>query len=107
MLASTVQSELQARFLADGVGMLARFNARRPLARITATRTVVGFGRDGAVVVPAPVDYVSWTQRIANFAQRRDLVTPKKIVLLTGQMSPLAKKNFQALGWTVYERTSL
>jgi hypothetical protein len=107
VLASTAQSELQARFLADAVGMLARFNARSPLARITATRTVVGFGRDGAIVVPAPVDYVSWTQRIANFANRRDLVAPKKIALLTGQMSPLAKKNFQALGWTVYQRVSL
>lgn len=103
-LASTAESEVQARFLTDAVGMLVTFNRRTPLARLTATRTVVGFGRDGSIVVPAPVDYVSWTQRIASFANRPDLVARKKVVLLTGQMSPMAKSHFKALGWTIYER---
>lgn len=107
VLASTIQSEVQARFLTDAVKMLVRFNARSGLSRITAIRTVVGFSRGGAVVVPAPVDYVSWTQRIANFASRPDLKGSKKVAMLTGQMSPIAKKHFHALGWTVYERVPI
>jgi hypothetical protein len=106
-LASTAQSEVQARFITDAVGMLVTFNRRTPLARLTALRTAVGFGSDGSIVVPAPVDYVSWTRRIAAFATRPDLVARKKVALLTGQMSPMAKRRFRALGWTIYERVPL
>jgi hypothetical protein len=106
-LAATAQSEMQARFITDTVAMLARYNARSPLASITAKGTVVARDRSGTVVVPAPVDYVSWTKRISYFAHRPDLAAPKRIALLTGQMSPMAKRNFRKLGWTVYERVSL
>jgi hypothetical protein len=57
--------------------------------------------------VPAEVDYVSWTKRVAYFANRSDLGSPKRSVWLSGQMSPLAKRNFEALGWGVSERTTL
>jgi hypothetical protein len=106
VLASTVGSEVQARFITDAVGMLARYNLRSPISSIIAKGTIVGRDRSGTIVVPAPVDYVSWTQRISNFAHRPDLKAPKRIALLTGQMSPMAKRNFQKLGWTVYERVS-
>jgi len=106
VLAATVQSEMQARFITDAVSMLGRYHSRSPLSSITAKGTVVGRDRNGAVVVPAPVDYVSWTKRISYFAHRRDLAAPKRIALLTGQMSPMAKRNFRKLGWTVYERVS-
>jgi hypothetical protein len=106
-LASSAESEVQARFLTDAVGMLVTLNRRTPLARLSATRTVVGFGRDGSVLVPAPVDYVSWTRRIATFATRPDLAARKKVALLTGQMSPMAKRHFRALGWIIYERVPL
>ena len=64
-------------------------------------------GRDsaGVIVVPAEVDYVSWTKRISYFANRPDLASPKRSLWLTGQASPLAKKNFEALGWVVNEKT--
>ena len=106
-LAATAHSEIQARFITDTVTMLGRYHSRTPLSSVSAKGTVVGRDRSGAVVVPAPVDYVSWTKRIAYFAHRRDLAAPKRIALLTGQMSPMAKRNFQKLGWTIYERVSL
>ena len=107
VLAATAQSEMQARFLTDAVGMLGRYQSRSPLSSISATGTVVGRDQNGTVVVPAPVDYVSWTKRVSYFAHRRDLAAPKRIALITGQMSPTAKKNFQKLGWTIYEKVSL
>jgi hypothetical protein len=107
LLAGTMQSEVQARFITDAVGMLGRYNSRTPLASITAKNTVIGRDRNRTIVVPAPVDYVSWTRRISTFANRPDLKASKRIAILTGQMSPMAKKNFQKLGWTIYERTPL
>ena len=66
-------------------------------------RGVLGRDRHGTLVVPAPVDYVSWTERIAGFAGSEDLKAAQWTVLLTGKMSPRAKKEFEARGWTVRE----
>jgi hypothetical protein len=107
-LASTAESEDQARFLADCLDMMSNYSrTHTPVARIIARGTVVGRDSAGAIVVPAAVDYASWTSRTSYFANRPDLAAPKRSVWLTGQMSPLAKKNFLALAWQVNEKTSL
>lgn len=99
-LASTARSEEQARFLATAVRMLGK---QHRLEEVTATGTVVGREQGGAIVVPAPVDYVSWTERVARFANRNDLKAPQRTILLTGKMSPRARQEFEALGWKVEE----
>jgi hypothetical protein len=107
-LASTAESEDQARFLAGCLDMLANYHqSQTPLVSIIARGTVIGRDRAGVIIVPAEVDYVSWTRRASYFANRPDLVSPKRGAWLSGQMSPLAKKNFQALGWNVHEKATL
>jgi hypothetical protein len=107
-LASTVQSEDQARFLTDALGLLAHYHRTHArVVQIIAQGTVVGRDGNGAIIVPAPVDYASWTRRVSTFAHRRDLAAAKRSVWLTGQMSPLARQNFEALGWVVTEKESL
>ena len=106
-LASTAESEAQARFLTSGVGMLARYNqTQTPIARLNVRRTIIGKDRNGAVIAEAPVDYVSWTELVSYFAHRPDLQASHRIIWLTGQLSPLAKENFKALGWTVNEKVN-
>jgi hypothetical protein len=106
-LASTAESEEQARFLTDAVGMLARYHeTQTPIARIIVRRTIVGQDRSGAIVAEAPVDYVSWTERVSYFAHRSDLNKSRRTIWLTGQFSPLAKENFKALGWTLNEKVN-
>jgi len=103
-LASTAQSEEQARFLTDSVGMLVRYNDTQvPLARLMVRKAIIGQDRNGAIVAEAPVDYVSWTKDIAYFANRQDLRNRRRSLWVTGQLSPLAKRNFVSLGWTVEE----
>jgi len=99
-LAATARSEEQARFLVAAVRLLGKGHA---LEQVTATGTVVGREKGGAIVVPAPVDYVSWTERVARFANRDDLKAPERSILLTGRMSPRARQEFEALGWKVTE----
>jgi hypothetical protein len=107
MLASTAESEEQARFLTDAVGMLARYHeTETPIAKLIVRRAIVGQDRNGAIVAEAPVDYVSWTEQVAYFAGRPDLREQRRTIWLTGQFSPLAKKNFEALGWVVHEKTN-
>jgi hypothetical protein len=106
-LASTAESEVQARFLTDAVGMLVRYNdTHAPIARLLVRRAIIGQDRNGVIVVQAPVDYVSWTELVSSFAHRPDLATSRRIIWLTGQLSPMAKENFRTLGWTVNEKVN-
>lgn len=103
-LAASAASEDQARFLAEAMQMLGRHHTMvEPLSTLTARGTVTARTRGGAVVVPAPVDYVAWTQRAAEFARRPDLNDQQHSVWLTGKVSPRAQRELTALGWTVHE----
>jgi hypothetical protein len=55
------------------------------------------------MVVPAPVDYVAWTERSGRVAQREDLKAAKRVAWLSGRMSPRARKEFTQRGWVVDE----
>jgi hypothetical protein len=103
-LAATVANEDQARFLSGCVHMLAHHHQWvGPLSEVMARVTVVGKTRTGGVVAGAPVDYVSWTERVASFASRPDFKATTLDLWLTGRMSPRARREFEALGWRVHE----
>jgi hypothetical protein len=107
VLASTAESEQQARFLTNAVGMLARYHeTQTPIVRIIVRKTIVGKDRNGAILLEAPVDYLPWTEQASYFAHRPDLLASRRTIWLTGQFSPLARKNFQALGWTINEKVN-
>jgi hypothetical protein len=105
-LAATATKEEEARFLAAAVHVLARLHVGGvPIRRLITRGTVVGITPDGAVVVPAPVDYLSWTQRAGAFASRADLRAARRGLWLTGRMSGAAQQGFAARGWTVHDVT--
>ena len=107
VLAATARNEEEARFFAASIHLLVRLNdTERPLGKLVGRGTVIGIASNGAVIVPAPVDYVSWTERNGHFAERPDLKAAKRSVWLTGKISPLAERRFQGLGWTLFEATS-
>ena len=103
-LAANAASEDQAHFIAEAMQMLVRYQTTAgPLNTVTARGTVTARTRRGAVVVPAPVDYVAWTQRVAEFARRSDLKASERSVWLTGQMSSRARRELTTAGWRVHE----
>jgi hypothetical protein len=103
-LAATASTEDEARFLAGAVEMLAaQQQTVTPLAQLAASGTVIGRTQSGAPIVPGPVDYVAWTERVAGFAGRPDLQGTAGSLWITGLMSPEAQRQFAALGWTVYQ----
>jgi hypothetical protein len=106
-LASTATSEVQARFLTGAVGMLARYHeTQTPITRLIVRRAIIGQDRTGAIVVQAPVDYVSWTELVSNFAHRPELQKSKRTIWITGQFSSMARENFRALGWTINDKVN-
>ena len=105
-LAATATNEEEARFLAAAVHVLARLHVSGvPIRRVITRGVVVGITADNMVVVPAPVDYVSWTERAAGFASRADLRAPRRGLWLTGRMSGAAHQGFTARGWTFHDVT--
>ena len=104
-LASTVASEGEARFMVNAVGMARQISTERDpvvaldlFGRILVVRT-----RDGRVEVPAPVDYVVWTEPVKAFAERKSLNGTRRDILVTGLASARTREGLQATGWTVQE----
>jgi hypothetical protein len=103
--ALTAQSESQARFMAGTVAILGDFHRTvTPIKTLRIARTLYAETEAGTVVVPAPVDYISWTERVAGFAERPDVVAAKNRHLwVTGRLSPRTRQELAAHGWTVRE----
>ena len=76
--------------------------------------TAPGIWLEGArgLVVMLPVDYLFWTSRVAMVAQALTAKMPsrpriaQRELWIAGNVSPRARQEFEALGWTVYEQVS-
>jgi hypothetical protein len=103
-LAASATSEDQARFVTAATQMLVHYHQTvTPLRAVVGHGPVTGRDRRGIVVVPAPLDYVAWTARVATFAKRPDLNALERGVWLTGQVSPRARNEMSTLGWRLQE----
>lgn len=106
-LASGVASEGEARFMLNAVAMARQTSTERDpvvaldlVGRILVVRT-----RAGRMEVPAPVDYVVWTEQVRAFAERKNLKGAQRNILVTGLASARAREGLQAAGWAVQERS--
>ena len=101
--AAIVPSEEEARFLVGAVELLARLHAKeRPLERLAVEEGMVsGRDRRDAVVLPIPDDYVSWTEEIAGVFE--GYRAGPRAVFLAGRLSPRARQEVTAQGWSVGE----
>lgn len=104
--AVTADNEDQARFLALGLALLAREHRSTPFRTLLDGKPT-GLLAKGRGVATLPLDYVCWTERVADFARREDLAAHKPSLLVTGRLSPRAKQEMEAAGWTVREGVPL
>ena len=74
-LASTVASEGEARFMVNAVSMARQVGTERdPVVGLDLTgRIMVVRTRGGRFVVPAPVDFVVWTEAVKAFAEHSNI----------------------------------
>lgn len=62
----------------------------------------VALTSDGVLEIPAPVDYISWTEGVAEFATRDDILSvARRRLILQGNLSPETKRQLDATGWEV------
>jgi len=106
--AAIAQTQDETRLVAAAVNMLARYHESvAPIAEVMAPGPIIGRTMNGALVIPAPVDYGAWSERAARFARREDLKAPSRTVWLSGRLSPGARKEFEARGWTINESLTI
>jgi hypothetical protein len=102
--AASAASEDQAHFIAESLQMLVHYHQTiTPISVVVGGGPIVARDRSGVVVIPAPVDYVAWTQRVAELARQPDLKASERGVWLSGQMSSRARRELTTAGWTVHE----
>jgi hypothetical protein len=106
-LASTVASEGEARFMLNAVSMARQLSTEGDpvVALDLAGRILVVRTRGGRMEVPAPVDYVVWTEPVRAFAERKNLKGAQRTILVTGFASSRAHEGLQAAGWAVEEHS--
>lgn len=101
-LAAGCVNRTQAEFLDRSLKILVQRQQTLAYREITVYGRLIGAtDTSGALQVPAPVDYVSWTGEVAAFAHREDLVVRKPLLLLSGDASPQVRAEMAAAGWTL------
>jgi hypothetical protein len=105
IFAAAARTQDECRFVAGAVNMLARYHeAVAPIAQVSAPGPILGTTASGALVVPMPVDYISWTERVAGFPKRSDIrAASEHVGFVSGRLSPLASKEFTKRDWKMFE----
>ena len=100
-----MMTEYQARFLVTSLHMFHQWSQQQsPITGIKAPGVLIARDQNGTVILPAPVDYLSWTPRIAGFAaDRQFMAMHNRVLWITGKMTPLAHQQLTANGWNVRE----
>lgn len=98
-------TEYQVRFLVTTLHMFHQWSRQQsPITGIKAPGVLIARDQNGTVIAPAPVDYLSWTPRIAGFATNpRFMGTNNRVLWITCKMTPLAHQQLTANGWNVRE----
>ena len=103
-VAANCEERRQTEFLDQALMLLAR-RQQSGKAAYSALEVVgrlpCAVDATGVLQVAAPVDFLSWTPDVAEFAHRDDLVGRKPALLLGGGASELTRTELGALGWTL------
>jgi len=104
IFAAAARTQDECRFVAGATNMLARYHeAVAPIAQVTAPGPILARTADGTLVLPAPVDYVAWLERVALASNRPDLQAPERVFFVSGRLTPLAQKELSKRGWKLFE----
>jgi hypothetical protein len=100
-----LMTEYQARFIVTSLHMLAQWGQQKsPITGIQAPGVLIATDQNGTAIVPAPVDYASWTPRIAAFVTTPALLALQhRLLWIPAKMTPLARQQLVANGWSIHE----
>ena len=105
-LGMTAHGELESRFVVNALGMTAKhLGDRAHGGRLRPIGAALAYmAADGELVLPLPVDRLSWTSEVRDFFDRPEFRTTTKTVLISGGASLLARRALTDRGWNIVVR---
>ena len=100
-LAATTRGEVEARYLVDALELIRREVTPAAGALAVDGAAVAWRTSEGRVVLPLPVDYLSWTHDIDDFLDQRAFAVAQKTVLIGGDASLTAQQQLTERGWNI------
>lgn len=107
-LALSVTTVDQARFVVNSMRMLLGYHTTiLPLQSISVRGMVTAENIKGSVVIAAPVDYLSWSEKLDTFSKNHTSADKQPALFIAGTMSNMARKQFKEQGWELHENSEL
>lgn len=104
-LATTTRGEVEARYLVDALKLLEREPEASGGTLFIAGAAIAWRTPSGRLLLPLPVDYLSWNSGLAQFFDQAALDGTDKVALIGGDASLLAQRKLTARGWSLRART--
>ena len=104
-LGTVTRGEVEGRYLVDALSQIRKhWPTERNGKFVIAGAALVYIARDGRLLLPMPVDYLSWTADIDEFFDRPEFKTADKTALVGGEASPLVQRKLGERGWRLLQR---
>ncbi|HEX4481701.1 MAG TPA: hypothetical protein VH082_12870, partial [Rudaea sp.] len=100
-LAATTRGEVEARYLTDALKMIQKRIDAGSGKLLVVDAAVVWQADDGKIVLPLPVDYLTWSHDIGDFFNDAVFKAKDRVALIGGDASPLAMRKLTERGWSI------
>jgi hypothetical protein len=100
-LAATTRGEVEARYLVDALKLLEREGDAHGGELFVAGAGIAWRTPSGRLLLPLPVDYLSWNTQLAAFFDQHALSASDKVALIGGDASTLAQRELTQRGWSL------
>ena len=104
-LGAATHGEVEGRYLVNALSQIRKYwPDSRGGKFVIAGAALVYVARDGRLLLPLPVDYLSWTSDMDEFFDRSEFRTATKTALIGGEASALAQRKLSERGWNIVLR---
>lgn len=103
-LAAKTRGEVEARYLVNALKLIAQQPDMKGGELFTAGAAIAWHTSSGKLILPLPVDYLSWNADLRAFFQQPSLHAVNKAVMISGEASMLAQRALTERGWSILLR---
>jgi hypothetical protein len=103
-LGASTRGEVEARYLVDALRLIERQADATGGTLLTAGAALAWRTPSGRLLLPLPVDYLTWSHAIDDFFDQPVFSVPNKTALIGGEASMLAQRRLTERGWNLVSR---